>query len=96
MENNISQFYQWQSGVEVACAPILCIPDDCIALQSQKYLPSSSAQMKTILKFIVIYFQNIFVPQHGCHPVLTARCLLFHLGLGELSFAFLPLCHKSL
>lgn len=48
----------------IARAPMLCIPGDwCIALQFQKDLPSPSAHMKTILKFIFIHFQNAFVPR---------------------------------
>lgn len=80
----------------VACAPALCIAGDwCTALQSQKDLPSSSVQMKTILKFIFICFQSTFVPWYGWHLALTARCpFCFILDFGELSFALLLLCHK--
>lgn len=79
-------------SLAVACAPMLCIPADwCIAPQSQKYLSSLLAQMKTILKFIFTSFQSIFVPWYGCHPVFAARCLFCFIWIWE-SLVWLSYC----
>lgn len=78
--------------VEVACAPMLCISGDwCITLQSQKYLSSPSAQMKTVLKFIFIPVQNVFMARYDCYPAFTARRLFCFIGIWE-SLVLLSYC----
>lgn len=76
----------------------LCIVGDwCTALQSQKNLPSSSAQMESILKFIFIWFKNMFVPWCSWHLTLTARCPFCSIleSLVLLSYCFVTSHHNK-
>lgn len=61
-------------GSGVICAFALSIAGDwCTVLHSQQGLPSSCIQMKTILKLILIHFQNPLVPWYSWRLALTAR-----------------------
>lgn len=55
------------------CAPVLCIVGDwCTALP--RGFCFFLSQIKILLEFIFINFQNIFVSWYGWHLVLIARC----------------------